>query len=201
VDLSIDQPLRTSRLVLRGLVPGDAAALHAYRSLESVARYVPFEPMDVAEIERHLSERWSRRTIPGDGNGVVLGYERVDTGELIGDISLWVESAEHRGGEIGWTLHPAHQGHGFATEAAHGVLHLAFDALELHRVVARTDALNTASHRLCERLSMRREAVLVENEWFKGRWSDEIDYALLGREWGAMHAGEPGSCRWPLAPA
>lgn len=30
---------------------------------------------------------------------------------------------------------------------------------------------------------MRREAHLVENEWFKGRWGDEYDYALLAREW------------------
>jgi RimJ/RimL family protein N-acetyltransferase len=30
---------------------------------------------------------------------------------------------------------------------------------------------------------MRKEAHLIENEWFKGAWSDEIDYAMLQREW------------------
>ena len=30
---------------------------------------------------------------------------------------------------------------------------------------------------------MRREAHLVENELFKGEWSDEFVYALLRREW------------------
>ena len=60
-----------------------------------------------------------------------------------------------------------------------------FDGLGLHRVVARVDARNGPSLRLCERLGMRREAVLRENEWFKGEWSDEVDYALLEQEWAA----------------
>jgi RimJ/RimL family protein N-acetyltransferase len=32
---------------------------------------------------------------------------------------------------------------------------------------------------------MRQEAVLVENEWFKGEWTNEIDFAILAREWRA----------------
>ena len=30
---------------------------------------------------------------------------------------------------------------------------------------------------------MRREALLVENEWVKGEWCSELDYALLADEW------------------
>ena len=63
------------------------------------------------------------------------------------------------------------------------MLHLAFDDLGLHRVFARVDARNTASARLAARLGMRQEAHLVENEWFKGEWTDELDFALLSREW------------------
>ncbi len=53
----------------------------------------------------------------------------------------------------------------------------------MHRVTARIDARNLASLRLAERVGMRQEAHLVENEWFKGAWSDEIDFAMLEREW------------------
>uniref|UniRef100_UPI0034E965F1 GNAT family N-acetyltransferase n=1 Tax=Enterococcus faecium TaxID=1352 RepID=UPI0034E965F1 len=59
----------------------------------------------------------------------------------------------------------------------------AFSVYGLRRLVARIDADNTRSIALAERLGMRREAHLVENEWFKGRWSDEVDYAVLAREW------------------
>ena len=32
---------------------------------------------------------------------------------------------------------------------------------------------------------MRREALLVENEWVKGEWTDEMIYAVLASEWAA----------------
>lgn len=33
---------------------------------------------------------------------------------------------------------------------------------------------------------MRREAHLIENEFVKGEWTDEFDYAMLDREWAAL---------------
>ena len=198
LELSFQEPVRTERLVLRPLVADDAEALHAYRSLAAVAAYVPFEPMSRAEVAERLAGRWAMRRIDGEGEGVLVGIQRADTGELIGDLSLWLSSAEHRCAEVGWLLHPAHGGHGFATEAAHAVLHLAFDALGVHRVIARVDARNAPSLALCARLRMRREAVLLENEWFKGEWTDEVGFALLEHEWAGQHADGPASCRWPL---
>jgi RimJ/RimL family protein N-acetyltransferase len=50
-------------------------------------------------------------------------------------------------------------------------------------VVARVDARNVASQRVARRLGLREEAHLVSNEWFKGEWTSEVDYALLGHEW------------------
>ena len=44
-------------------------------------------------------------------------------------------------------------------------------------------ARNDASIRLMERLGMRREAHLVENEFLKGEWTDSIVYAILETEW------------------
>ena len=34
-----------------------------------------------------------------------------------------------------------------------------------------------------ERLGMRQEAHLVQNEFFKGEWADELTYAILGTRW------------------
>jgi [ribosomal protein S5]-alanine N-acetyltransferase len=58
-----------------------------------------------------------------------------------------------------------------------------FGDLNLHRVVAITDAENRAAARLLEKLGLRREGVFVENVWFKGAWGSEFLYALLRREW------------------
>lgn len=156
--------------------------------------------MNASAVGDRLAGGWSCRAIGAEGEALTFGVELTDTGQLIGDVMLRFASAEHRGGEIGWVLHPGHSGHGYATEAAHAVLHLAFDQLGLHRVIARVDARNAASLRLGDRLGMRREAHLVSNEWFKGAWSDEIDLALLEKEWGLQHVAGPRSCPWPSDP-
>ena len=36
---------------------------------------------------------------------------------------------------------------------------------------------------------MRREAHLVENEWVKGEWTDEVIYAVLAAEWARPRIG------------
>ncbi|HTX83597.1 MAG TPA: GNAT family protein [Streptosporangiaceae bacterium] len=48
---------------------------------------------------------------------------------------------------------------------------------------ADVDTRNTASARLVTRVGMRQEAHLVENERFKGEWTDELDFGLLASEW------------------
>ena len=55
-------------------------------------------------------------------------------------------------------LHPDHQGRGLATDAATGLLDLAFGDVGARRASASLDPRNHASASLCERLGMRREA-------------------------------------------
>jgi RimJ/RimL family protein N-acetyltransferase len=185
VDLAA--PIRTSRLLLRALGEPDVAALVAYRSQPEVCRWVPFEPMDADAVRDRLEGPWAQLALEREGDAVVLGVEVEATGELVGDVMLRWVSVEHRTGEIGYVIHPKHAGQGYATEAAHGLLHTAFDELVLQRVIARVVAANLASARVAVRLGMRQEAHLVESEWFKGAWIDELVFALLEREWRAQH--------------
>jgi RimJ/RimL family protein N-acetyltransferase len=187
VPLRPSYPVRTARLLLRPLRAADIPDLVAYRSLPEVCRWVPFEPMNAATIASRLRGPWAATTLETEGDVLTLGVAVPDTGEVIGDVMLRWLSAEHSCGEVGYVFHPAFAGQGYATEAAHAVLHLAFDDMALHRVIARIDARNQTSARVVARLGMRQEAHLVENEWFKGEWSDELDYGLLEREWLAQH--------------
>ena len=77
MELVIRDPVFTERLALRGLLPADAEDMLAYRSLESVVRYVPFEPMDIGEIRRRLNGWWSQTTLRDDvdGTGLLIGVE------------------------------------------------------------------------------------------------------------------------------
>jgi RimJ/RimL family protein N-acetyltransferase len=181
-------PVRSERLLLRPLIPGDADALLAYRSRLDVSRWVPFDPMSRDDILERIAGQWSRTELTDEGQALTLGAEVAATGELAGDVILMWHSREHAGGEVGYVLNPALGGHGYATEAARAMLRLGFEDLGLRRIVARIDEDNEASAKLARRLGMRQEARLIQNEFFKGRWSNELDFAMLASEWFA-HRG------------
>jgi RimJ/RimL family protein N-acetyltransferase len=180
-------PIRGERLLLRPLTSRDTDALLAYRGREDVCRYVPFEPMTRDGIIERLAGPWARTELTGEGQSLTLGAEVRKTGELAGDIVLFWHSREHAGGEIGYVFNPSLGGRGYATEAVSMMLRLGFEQLGLHRIIARIDERNEPSVRLARRVGMRQEARLVENEFFKGEWSTELDFAMLAAEWHAAH--------------
>jgi RimJ/RimL family protein N-acetyltransferase len=180
--ISLPLPIETSRLRLRPFVPGDLAALYAVQSHAEVHRWLYSEPRSEEEL-RGTIERRIARVRDAPETGVALVVELAATGEFLGDVTLTVEPPEQRQGEIGFIFHPEHQGRGYATEASAAVLALAFGTYDLHRVYGRLEARNLASARVLEKLGMRKEAHLVENEWVKGEWQSEAVYALLAREW------------------
>lgn len=182
---------RTSRLTLRPYRLDDLDDFHDLHRRVEVARYLPWEPRStsssLAALEKHQCLRFEV-----DGDGVTLaGID--DEGRLVGEFVLFLRSVEHRGGEVGYVLHPDFWNRGLATEGAGALVDLAFTVLGLRRVIARLDARNVASARVLERLGLRREAHLVQNEWFKGEWGDELDYAVLASEW---PTGAAGATRW-----
>ena len=183
--LVLEHPVQTERLVLRPIdATSDVDAIHAYASREDVCRYIPWTPKTRAEVVDWLPRR-NTTSIPEPGSAASLAITLRESSELIGDTMFIWHSEEHRTAEIGYVINPDHAGRGYASEAAQAMLAMAFDRLDLHRMVARVDARNPASAAVLRRIGMRQEAVLVENEWFKGVWSTEIDFAMLEHEWRA----------------
>jgi RimJ/RimL family protein N-acetyltransferase len=181
-------PIRSERLLLRPLAMNDADALLAYRGRADVSRYVPFEPMSRDDIIERIAGMWARTELTDEGQWLTLGAQVSKTGELAGDVVLFWHSREHAGGELGYVFNPLLAGRGYATEAATVILRLGFEGLGLHRIVARIDERNQPSVRLARRLGMRQEARLVDNEFFKGEWTTELDFAMLADEWYARRS-------------
>lgn len=181
--------IRTERLLLRSLSKNDLDDVHAYQKRKDVVRYLLWEVRDHEESAAHLEKRIAMTGLSRDGDGLIYAVELPDPagghGRVIGDMSIFLKSAEHGQLEVGWVFHPAVHGRGFATEAATAVLDLCFNTLGAHRVFAELDPRNEASARLCERLGMRQEALLRENEIFKGEWGDLAIYAILASEFAA----------------
>jgi RimJ/RimL family protein N-acetyltransferase len=177
--------LTTQRLVLRRFRPEDLDAFVAYRSDPETARYQSWEaPYRPSQARQFLQELEAiHPDTPGEWFQFAVALRHTD--RLIGDCGAHVQAEDSRQAEIGFTLAPPHQGHGYATEAARALLRVAFEDLGLHRVFGRLDARNSASSRVLERLGMRREAHLVENELVKGEWQSELVYAKLRASRGA----------------
>jgi len=177
-------PLETPRLLLRPFTAADRAELFDLYSRADVVRYLYREPCTDTELD-------ARTVLEKEGDGIDLAVVPRGLGTVVGNVNLFWRSEQHGQGELGFIVHPDHQGRGYAQEASLALLHVGFDQRGLHRIVGRLDGRNGASARVLERLGMRREAHLVENEWVKGEWTDELVYALLDREWQSRAAAGP----------
>jgi RimJ/RimL family protein N-acetyltransferase len=184
-------PIETSRLRLRPLCEEDLEALLDFHSDPEVHRFLPMGPMDTDTVLSRLeSGPWSWTSLEDEGDAMDIGVEITETGELIGDVMLAWVSRRNESGEIGYVFNPRHGGNGFATEASRALLHLAFDELGLHRVIARVVADNAPSLALAERLGMRREAHCIESWRQDDRWVDEVHLAILRSEWDAARLAQ-----------
>jgi RimJ/RimL family protein N-acetyltransferase len=165
--------LRTDRLLLRHWDEADLGAFFDLYSRAEVARWLgahPRRPLATAAEARQRLARWhsverglaaplglwavvpcAAGMLPGQPVGTVLLLPLSDDDGPTGLV------------EVGWHLHPQHQGQGLATEAARALLALAAKA-GIDEVLALTDLDNTASQRVAARLGMTGEG--VTERWF-----------------------------------
>ncbi len=187
--------LRTARLLLRPFGDGDGDDLFALHSNAFVLRYWDAPPWS----ERARSARFiaACRQLADEGTGARLAVERVADGAFIGWCGLTRWNRDYRSASLGYCFADAAWGHGYATEAARGLLRWAFDALDLNRVQAETDTRNLASARVLEKLGFVREGTLREDCIVTGEVSDSWVYGLIRRDW-QVAAVDP---RLPSSPA
>lgn len=157
--------LETDRLIVRELTMADLEAIDAV--LNSIGWELP-----VAE-----RRRWLQWTVLGYGMFATLGQphygERAvtlkETGEIIGAVGIvpyldtfnWVAAFQRAPdapatAEVGlfWAIAPAHQGKGFATEAARAIMDYLFTHEKLGRIIATTGYENLPSQRVMQKLGM-----------------------------------------------
>jgi len=174
--------LTTPRLSLRELGQSDAASIFEYRSAPEVSRYQNWEPHTVDEVRDFISSL-SYPAFTEAGEWSQLGITLRESGVIIGDCGVRISGPDSQLAEIGISLNPAFQGHGFASEALHALLKHLFSEIGVHRIIGSVDPRNSASIALMKRIGMRQEAHYIESYWFKGDWADDIIFAILKREW------------------
>jgi aminoglycoside 6'-N-acetyltransferase len=139
-------PIATERLVLRRFREADHDAFLAMRRNPDVARHQSWDA-DYDDADAFLGEM---TTAPfwRPGRWFQVAVER--DGAFIGDVAFWPDH-DGRTVEIGYSLDPAHQGNGYASEAVAALVRALRDH-GVHVVVAGCDVDNDRSARLLERL-------------------------------------------------
>lgn len=159
--------LRTDRLLLRRSLPEDAEAISAYRSDPDVHQHQGWSRTDPdhvrAEIEAML------RRAPGDPGWVQFPLETLEDPHLVGDVGLCPRADEPGVVMVGYTIAPAEQRKGYATEAMTALVDYVLDTLDADVVRAYADAENVASVRVADNVGLevveRFEATDEDGTW------------------------------------
>lgn len=171
--------ITTDRLVIRRFRPEDWQDIYEYLSDEEVVRYLPYEA--------YTSDRAREAAIKRAEQDIFYAVCLKETGNVIGE--LLFKKMEFETWELGYVFNPRYMGKGLAFESAKAFLDHAFREPGVRRIVALCNPDNERSWKLMERLSMRREGLLVKNIYFKTDekgepiWLDTLEYGLLKDEW------------------
>jgi RimJ/RimL family protein N-acetyltransferase len=175
--------------MLRDLETEDWKLVQDYASDPKVVRYVDFGP-NTEEESKNFVQRALAQQKEQPRNNFTLAIILKARNALIGGCGICVSNPRNREGYIGYVLNRSFWRHGYATEAAQGLLEFGFDQLKLHRIFATCDAENVASARVLEKVGMQQEGHFRENGWVKGRWRDSLLYAILDHEWIELRPSE-----------
>jgi ribosomal-protein-alanine N-acetyltransferase len=176
--------LETEHLLLREIVPADAAALFAIHGNASLMRWFGVDPLvDLAGAEKlvALFASWRTQANPGTRWGI----QRKGEPELCGTCGLFAWNRGWRKCVVGYELAPQAHGQGLMHEALLAVLDWGFANMQLNRIEAQVHPENAASLRSLARLGFRQEGLLREVGYWSGQHHDLFQYSLLRKDWGA----------------
>lgn len=174
--------ITTARLILREFTLDDWPEVLAYHSDLRYQRYYPDidrTPEEAQAFVKMFLDQQAEQPRRKFQLAVTLKEEQT----MIGNCGIRMDVHKTHQADIGYELSPDHWGKGYATEIAQAVVNFGFTILHLHRIWAQCVAHNQGSVRVLEKLGMKLEARLRDNEYFKDRWWDTLIFGVLDSEW------------------
>lgn len=173
--------LETPRLLLRQMMPEDAAAVYQIFADEEVTRYYDLDTFTNLEqaqrVITRINERFER------GEGLRWGIIQKEDGRLIGTggYNGWVRPSYRA--SIGYDLARPAWGQGFMPEALRAMLRYGFETLNLYRVEALVVPGNSQSVRVLQKLGFQEEGLRRSYGYWKNQFWDLHCFSLLKSEW------------------
>jgi ribosomal-protein-alanine N-acetyltransferase len=173
--------LETNRLGLREFVESDWKTVLEYQNDPRYLRFYPWKRRSEAEVRAFIQIfiEWQSYL---HRNKYQFALTLKNSGQLIGNIGIRKENFSDHQAELGYEINPKFWGQGYASEAALAMRNFGFQKLGLHRIWAHCLEENTASRRVLEKVGMRLEGILREDEFFKERYWSTCMYAILINE-------------------
>ena len=200
--MSTPTALLTERLLLRPPTNDDSDALVAYhvRNREHLAAWEPLRP-----AEFFTSAWWAAeidRLVAAAGSGTLVSLVLLDRAAsappILGRCTLSnVVRGPFQAANLGFSLDRDATGQGLMREALTAVIAFAFDALELHRIMANYMPRNLRSARLLRRLGFVPEGFARDYLLIAGRWEDHVLTSLLNPASERMPTRAPGAVDAP----
>lgn len=185
--------LETDRLVLRRFGPDDVDLLVALHNDPDVMRYLGPCDETAEHVRAEVLPHWLR--LYDQGFGYWAAIEKA-TGAFLGWFLFRPPKVDPQPGvlELGYRLHTAAWGRGFATEGSVALVDRGFTEMGVQRVVADTMAVNRGSRRVMEKAGLRyvRTVHPGYDEALDGAEHGDVEYALTREEWAASRASAPG---------
>lgn len=176
--------LETERLILRDFLEDDWQRVLEYQTNLLYLRYYQWTESDRTPEALQEFVGWfleHQREEPRIKFQLAITLKSNNL--LIGNCGIRRDSSDSIEGDIGYELDPNYWNHGYATEAAHAIVDFGFSTFGLHRVWSWCVADNLGSAHVLEKLGMRLEGRLRENEYYRDRWWDTLMYGILVNEW------------------
>ncbi|TBX66585.1 N-acetyltransferase [Flavobacterium silvisoli] len=173
------QNLETERLLLRRLNTNDVDEVLAMRGNPEVMKYIP---RPLAKTKEEALEHIAMIEEKIENNtGINWGITIKGSNKIIGIIGHYRIQPENYRAEIGYISLPQYNGKGYISEAIKAVVAYGFNQMNLHSIEAVIDPANVASERVLQKNGFVKEAHILENEYWDGKFWDTVIYSLLKR--------------------
>lgn len=183
--------IATDRLILREFVSDDWPAVLAYQRDPRYLRFYRWTDRTETEV-RDFVQMFVGQQEQEPRRKFQLAITLTDDERVVGDCGIRRKPEQDREADIGYERAPEYWGQVYATEAALAIVAFGFRELELHRISSWCIADIAASARVLEKVGLRPEGRLRENEYFKGRWWDTLLYGILESEWNSSATNTGG---------
>jgi ribosomal-protein-alanine N-acetyltransferase len=172
----------TQRLRLREFESSDWLAVLAYQSDPRYLRFYPWEDRTEQDVQEFVDAFLVLQKEQPRLN-FQLVVEVKGEGKLIGNCGIRIDEPGGDVANIGYEIDPEYWRHGYATEAAAGIVNFGFLRLKMQRIWAECLAENRASARVLEKTGLQKSVFKPKQTFIKGRWHDQLIYTISYHEW------------------